>query len=362
MMNDLLKKGSALLVCMAVFAGCSSAPADTSKESQSTASSKVSEQTQSSTASSKTSEPANSTTAESAPDTLQQLADNAADDAKAEAIWMNLFKETAAAYNGRYEVEGDGEIYEYQTDSPAGNVGNEDHRLYETGRDNYSSVLSDGSILNADVLDLDDSYDKFISGAGVISKIDTSSKSAVLKLDNTENDQLSGTIQSVTDNVFTKDTFAENNIRDAVINGGFSRSVDPVHNSSLYSYDLQKSFDGYTLSLKVKDLDAFKEKAAAGGVLVKTLDERMVIGLDEITDDTFVFRFDKNGILKEAENNIFHAVYDNGQKTYVNVRVETDLDNIDDDADFETNVGNFMNQVGEGTLKAGDSFTITDWQ
>lgn len=354
-MKHVLTRGSALLMCAALFAGCAqtSAPAGNSGKNSTVPGSTVTSNPET-TVNSQLTETSDA-------DLVRQLADVSGDDAQAKEIWMNIFEKTAIAYGGNFESGTDGDIYEYQTDGDTGFVENDAHRLYETSRESY--VSTEGSrVLGADVMDLDNSDDAFMSGSGVLTQIDGTSSSAVVKLTDTSSDTLRGTVTKVVSDSYDEKSYGAEMIRDAAINGGFARTVDPVDNASLYTFDLRTEDNGYVLSLKVKDLDTFREKASSSSVLVQNLDEKMVIGLDEVTDETYEFRFTKDGVLREVDNTIFHAVYDDGNKTYVNVRNETEIDGLEDKAQFDSAISDFMQKIADGTFKEGSDFQISDWQ
>lgn len=355
-MKKINRYAGAVLLASAMFAGCASSPAQTSSAS------KTESQTSSvSAASQASSQVASSTSRVSAvnDNLVEQLVAASSEDAKAQELWMKIFQNTADFYKGNCETEGDGEIYEYTTDDNSSFVNS--HLLYKDGREN-GFMTSGNEILAADLIDLDNSFEQLISGAGVISKIGETSTSAVVKLTNTEDDHLNGTVEKVVENSFDRNTFAAENLREAVINCGFARTVDPVHDSSLYSYDLQPTDRGYTLRLSVKDLDSYKAKAASLTVLTSNVSGASTIGLNEITNETFVFDFNKQGILEQASNNIFHAIYTGSGQEYVNVRNVTEIDRLEDLDDFSRSIGGFMNQIENKSLSEGSAFNIEDWQ
>ncbi len=374
-MKPILKRSGLLLMCAALLAGCSTSTTTTSSSTSSKESSVTSQASSTSKSSSTTekestlSEDSSQESSEASSESsvaiqaqtdntlLNALLANVEDDAKAEEAWMNIFQNTVEAHNGVLESEGDGEIYEYQTASESSFV--TAHLLYQTARLDGMSA-NESEVLIADFSDLANSIDEFISGTGVlISMGEEDNKGLVVSTTDTH-EQFKGSVTEVFTPTYNKETLAATNLRDSVINCGMARSVDPIHNSSLYTYSVKKKRKGYRLSLEVKDLATYKAAAAGLIPLVDNLDGKVVLGLDDIEGETFYFDFDQNGVLTEVGNNIFHAVYTSDQKVYVNVRNVTEVEGLDADEaeDFEASIGGLLK---EG-LSDGADFSIKTWQ
>lgn len=373
-MKPILKRSSLLLVCAALLAGCSTSTTTTSS-SKSSEESSVSSKASSKTSSSKTSEASSKASSQESSDSqstteeataqanqptgnslLNALLNNADDDEKAEEAWMNLFKNTVEAYDNALESAGDGEIYEYQTASESSFV--TAHLLYQTARlDGMSQT--DNEVLIADFSDLANSDDAFISGTGVLISMGEENKGLVVKTTDTL-EEFKGSVTQVFTPTYNQENLLANNLRDSVINCGIARTVDPVHNSSLYTYSVKKKRQGYRLILEVKDLDTYKAAAAGLVPVVDNLDGKVVLGLDDIDGEAFYFDFDQNGVLTEVSNNIFHAVYTAQQKVYVNVRNKTEVLALKESQvdDFNTSIGELLKE----DLAEGDDFSIKSWQ
>lgn len=337
-MKPILKHSGMLLVCAALLAGCTTSSQDSSISDKSSTSS----MTQSSEASGEA--------------LLNALVANADDDEKAEKSWMELFAHTANYYAGSLESEGDGEIYEYQTADESSFV--TASLLYQTARLN-GMFTSDSEILAADFTDLANSDDQFISGTGIlVLESGENKKGAIVNLTDT-NKSFTGEVIDLFTPQLSSDTLVATNLRDSVINCGLVRTVDPVHNASLYDYKLEKEGKGYRLSLEVKDLDAYKAAAASLVPVVDNLDGKTVLGLDEIEGETFFFTFNEDGVLSKVGNNIYHAIYTLDEKLYVNVRNETEVKNLDNASKFEESIGNLFSQKD---LAKGEAFSIENWQ
>ncbi len=372
-MKPILKRSGLLLVCAALLAGCSTSTTSsstsskessvTSKASSTSKSSSTSEKESSKDSSQESSEASSQSNVAIQAQTnnalLNALLSNVEDDAKAEEAWMNIFQNTVEAHNGVLESEGDGEIYEYQTASESSFV--TAHLLYQTARLNGMSA-NESDVLIADFSDLANSVDEFISGTGVLISMGESeedNKGLVVSTTDTH-EQFKGSVTEVFTPTYNKETLMATNLRDSVINCGLARSVDPIHNSSLYTYSVKKKRKGYRLNLEVKDLATYKAAAAGLVPVVDNLDGKVVLGLDDIEGETFYFDFDQNGVLTEVGNNIFHAVYTTDQKVYVNVRNVTEVEGLDADEaeDFEASVGGLLKE----DLSDGTDFSIKTWQ
>lgn len=380
-MKPILKRSGLLLMCAALLAGCSTSTTTTSSSTSSKESSVTSKDSSTSQASSQvlstsektsTSSKASSQESSKASSTsnatnqaqtdnalLNALLANIEDDEKAEEAWMNIFQNTVEAHNGVLESEGDGEIYEYQTASESSFV--TANLLYQTARLDGMST-NDDNVLIADFSDLANSIDEFISGTGVLISMGNSeadNKGLVVSTTDTQ-EQFKGSVTQVFTPSYNKETLGATNLRDSVINCGLARTVDPIHNSSLYTYSVKKKRKGYRLSLEVKDLATYKAAAAGLVPLVDNLDGKVVLGLDDIEGETFYFDFDQNGVLTEVGNNIFHAVYTTDQKVYVNVRNVTEVEGLDTDEaeDFVASVGGLLKE----DLSDGADFSIKTWQ
>ncbi len=348
-MKNIFKSSGALLLCAALLAGCSGT---TTTSSQKTSDSSTASVASSEKTSDKTSSAADSTNKS----LLDQLVAASDSDEDAQKVWMEIFQNTVDAYDGKLETEGDGELYAYQTDGDTSFV--DANILYKNGR--KSGILTTPEeILSADLMDDDDSYNKMLYGTGLFSSIrKDGSTSAAVTLTSTSDDRLVGKIAGIVENSYSKDTFAAENLKDVVINCGYRRAVDPIANASLYDFDLTSQTDGYELKLKIKNLDDFLAQAST---LTVSTDGPSLL-LNEVTEENFVFKFDKNGVLKSVGNNIFRAIYTLQDKEYVNVRNITEIESLDDVDDFQQIVGSFMSEVEDKKLTEGSDFDIEDWE
>lgn len=347
-----MKQAATLIALAMMISGCASSPAVSSKTDSTKTESTVS------TDSTKSESKESSQPVETG-SLLDELIANASDDAKAEETWMKIFKNTANYYQMDLETEGDGEIYEYVTGDDSDFV--KDHLVLKNGRDNVQAK-DGGSILGADLIDNDDSYNQIESGKGLISRLGSKSTSVNTDLSDTHDDMLTGKIVSVDQNVYTKEDYPAINLRDAMVNCGFVRPVDPVRNASLYNFNLSEKGNGYELRVEVKDMDAFHEEAKSAALIENGWSGRDQLGLDQITGETFLFEFSKDGILEQSSSNTFHAVYSGHGEMFVNVRNVTEIEHLGDDkAEFVKAINDFMNQVDAGDLKTGSNFTIKEW-
>ncbi len=339
-MNHGMKQAASLLAIAMLISGCTSGtPAASSTESKTGSEASVSEQQTGSL--------------------LDELVANAGDDAKAQETWTKIFNNTADYYQLDLETEGDGELYEYITGDDSDFV--ENHLVLKNGRENVLAKDGD-TLIGADMIDNDDSNNQIESGRALISRIGSTSTSVKADLTDTHDDMLKGKVESVENDVFTKENYPALNLMDTMVNCGFIRPVDPVHNASLYNYDLQEKGNGYELKITVKDIDKFHEEAKSAALIENGWTGRDKVGLDQITNETFLFKFSKDGILEESSSNTFHAVYYGQGEMFVNIRNVTDIDALGDDkADFINAMNGFMDQVEKGDLKAGSEFTISDW-
>lgn len=331
------KKAAALLIAALMFAGCSS------------------------TQPSQNEEPGKDSQNESTvPANVQKLMDASGSDADALSAWNEIFAATAAAYSNEFDLGGDGEVYLFTEDN-AGMV--DDHNQYDVARDIVMRKGSAGYDL-ADLTDIDDSYETLIQGFGYIGNVEGSDPStgAALKLDQTDDNVLKGTIVKTYSGEFADASEeAQRTLMDGFTNFGYMRTVDPVHNASLYDWTLDKKGSDYVISLKVKDVDAFRKAAAAGDILINNITNAPVLLMDNINDETWTYTFDGQGSLKESENTVYHVITAMDDTAYMNLHNKADLDKAEADELNTEVVSTFLGQIKDGSLKEGSAFTIENW-
>lgn len=349
-----MKKASAALLCAALLlAGCSSSTTpDSSKEDK--------DQNKTNTADTEKENTASEDKDGKA--LLQDLIDNASDDDKALAAWNSLFAQTAKEYNYQFEVEGDGEDYLFKENEQESLV--EDNITYEAGTKSW--FLADEETLYAlSLTDIDDAYDNLEQGYGTLIYSASGDESETVQVDlmDTENDTLKGTIKAIQPGKgMPMAVQAEDLIANSLINYGYIRSVDPVHNASLYDFSLDEKDGKYVLTINVKDIDALKKASTTSTLLEDNKTGAPVLALDEITDEGFVITFSDKGVLSEAENSISHAASALDRSVYLNIRnrVEYKKAKMDDLNTEEYSA--FMTKILKGELKEGDSFEEKDWE
>lgn len=360
-MSNTMKKAGALMVAAALFAGCSG----TATPASQSASSEPKTQTSAadSTIHSEISTAIDSTVKGSSQDALlNKLMSASDDDAKARDVWMDIFDKTAGQYMNTFELEGDGEIYEYTTDDDSGFVDN--HFLYETS---MQTLLSDGAadLYSAQYRVVDDSYDNFESGTGLLMRTGDNSTAFTAALSETGLDLIKGTVKDVRTPKLSRKDLPAMLIYDGLFTDGYMRSVDPVNNASLYAFDLQEDHDGYVLNISVKDIDTFRKQASTAAMITLTDDNRPALVLDEATGETWRVKFNRSGILEEVDSNIFHANIledgkDTNDKVYINLRAKNEVDHFDDARQFVAAFNPLMDKIQDGSLKAGSEFTLED--
>lgn len=330
MMNK--KLISACLLASMAFTGCTSTPADN-----------------------------NTGTGENPDDVtlLQNVVDNASSDEACYHQWNELLNSYFVQLNNGYFMGSEGNYYEYKDNETQ--TFTEEDRLYYAARENI--FTSGDTHLNIDVTDIDDSYDTLEKSFGLFDKYDKESILSAANLTDTEDDELKGTLISAeTSDKANVEAQAFESMVDSLVNFGYIRYVDPIHNASLYDYDLKTTDDGYTMTMTIKDLDAFKKAAAVKSELFDARTDRDVLGLDQIESETWTMTFDENGMLKESKNEILHALSAVGEESFVDLMNKTTLSK-DTEADANPDAfADFFSQIADGTLKSGDSFEVKGWK
>lgn len=323
---------SACLLASLAFAGCTSSPTDD-----------------------------NSGTGENPDDVtlLQNVVDNASTDDACYHQWNELLNSYYVQLDNGFFMGSEGNYYEYKDNEEQ--TFTEENRLYYAAREN---VFTTGDVhMNIDVTDINDSYDNLEKSIGLFDKYDKTSILSAANMTDTQNDVLKGTLISAeTSDDANAEAQAFESMVDSLVNFGYIRYVDPIHNASLYNYDLKTTDDGYTLTLTIKDLDAFKKAAAVKSELFDSRTDRDVLGLDQIEAETWTMSFDENGMLKECQNEILHALSAVGEESFVDLMNKTTLSR---DTEADANPAAFedyFNQIADGTLKDGDSFEVKGWK
>lgn len=347
---------AALLLAAAMLAGCSSGSTENQAENQ------AGDNTN------KTEVPADAGTApEDFKTMIQTLKDNASDDDKALEAWQDLLSFTAESLDFRFEVGTDGDDYEYQDKGNTAHV--KDNRVYEVGREAIFYAADDTTSYAVDLTDVDNSYDDLIDGFGTIDRYGPEALQTTVKVTESEHDTIKGTLKSSSDNSgelknVTKQEAAIDLLMDSISGSGYIRTADPFHNASLYSMDVEDKDGETVVTLKVSDTDALRKASSVKAVLYNNRTERPVLGMNEIEDDTWTFRFNKDGVLREVENNADHVLYTAGsdsQTAYLSILNKTEIEKGDADKFNVKAVDDYINQVKDGTLKDGDSFELADW-
>lgn len=290
---------------------------------------------------------------------LQNIVDNASDDDACYHQWNVLLNSYYTQLGNGFFMGSEGGYYEY-LDNKARTFTEED-RLYYAARENV--FTADEPHMNIDVTDINDSYGNLEKGFGLFDKYDKESILSAAALTDTQDDELKGTLDAVKisdDADLAAQAFAS--MVDSLVNYGYIRYVDPIHNASLYNYDLKTTDDGYTLTLTVKDLEAFKKASTVKSGLVDTRTNRPVLGLDQIEAETWTMTFDKDGMLKESENEVLHALSAVGDEAFVDLMNKTTLSK-DTEADAKPSAfEDYFKQIEDGTLKDKDSFDVKGWK
>lgn len=331
------KAFAALVLSASMLAGCSSNTSDTSAGSQT------------------------ATDSDKVPEALKALVDAAGDDSQAEADWKTLLKNFAQANDMRFTVETDGEDYLYDENSSQTLV--KDNFIYDVGKDTVFWNNGDSSLL-VDLCDVDDSYHALELGYGTIDRIGKNPVMTAVSLSDTQDDALKGTIEKTSTEASDEEDAAVTSLIDSIIDFGYVRTVNPISNASMYNYDLKQDGSKWKLTLSIKDLDAFKQKADTAAILIDDQNDRPVLVLDDIESETYTFTFDANGILESEENNIFHvinAITDEYKATYMNLANKAEFKKAEADDIKPEAFTDYFDSVENGSLKEGDSFTITDW-
>lgn len=333
-----LKKYAAAVCALLMAAGCSSAPAGNQTDS-------------------------NKTDTSSTPESINALMTAADGDDAAYEAWEQLLKNTVDHYNGSLSMDCSGDDYLYK-DTKDQEMVKEDF-LYDIGRDVEIKKASDSTVA-ADLTDVDDSYDAFISGFGSINRYGKDAVSSSVKLENTSDDSLKGTITAVSQDTQIEEAFGdEETMIDALVNYGYVRTVDPIHNASLYKYEVAEKDGDWQVTAKIKDLDAFKKHATVKAVLTNNQNNLPVLVMDQIEEDSFTFTFDKDGVLKSSQNQVYHVI--NGftpehEQTFMNLDNKTEIKASKSDDIHPEAFDEYFKGLADGTLKAGDSFEITGWK
>lgn len=290
---------------------------------------------------------------------LQNVVDSADKDSACYTAWQELLRQNFEQLNNSFFIGSEGNYYEYKDNEEQ--TFTEENRLYYAARENLFS--SGDEPLNIDVTDIDDSYGTLVKGLGLFDRYGKNQMLSAADLTDTENDVLKGTLISADKGASVEAySAAVNSMVDSLVNFGYIRYVDPIHNASLYNYDLKTTDSGYTLSLSVKDLDAFKKQAAVKSELFDSRTGRDVLGLDQIEEETWTFTFDEKGMLKESENQILHALSAVGQEGFVDLMNKTTVSQ-DTQSDLNPDAfSTYFASLEDGSLKDGSSFEVQGWK
>lgn len=333
------KKLLSALVCASLLAGCSASTTDNSTTD-----------TEDNTTAAETS---------SMPAALETLKDAADDDDKALEAWTTLLSNAADYYDDNYHIEGSSNFYEYKTADDSSFV--DDSFLYKIGRDSVA-MSSDSEEYIVDLTDIDNSDNSLEQGYGTIGRFGDDGLVAVITLDATSESELQGKLKSSTTDTKSTDDEIINNMMDTLVNFGYIRNVDPIHDASLYSYEFSQDGDKWVLKLSIKDVEAFQKAAAIKTVLIDDRDDRPVLGLDEVEAETYTFTFDSDGILQSVDNEIFHALSALDDSTYVSIGNKTALSKATDVNLSVSAMKEFLDNVSDGSVADGSEFTIENWK
>lgn len=291
---------------------------------------------------------------------LQNVVDNAGNNEGCYTAWEELLNAVFTQQNNSFTLDSEGEYYLYRDN--ASNTFVEKDDIYDFSRDNV--FVSGDQTMNIDLEDLDDSYQNLIDGYGVFTLYQNDATITVdATLTSDDDERLIGSIDSVEQSGKEEvASAAVNSMIDSIINYGYIRNVDPIHNASLYNYDLTQQGSGYVLKCTVKNLDEFKQQATVKTELYDYKTQSNVLGLDQIEHEEWTFTFDSNGMLKKVINNILHAVSALDQKTYVNVTNKTDVRAAANKDLYPSSFTSFFDQVKTGTLNKGSNFTVNNWK
>lgn len=356
------KQICALILCSMALAGCTNTnnagTADnTGKNDQTTANGETDNTNDSKDNSS------NDQTSSDTPEVLANLVNNASDDAKAKQAWKDLLLNSANSTDLKFTMETDGEDYLFDENNADTLV--TDHFIYDIGKDMVFYTDQDTATYVA-LTDVDDSYDTFITGYGLIDRYGTDAVQSAVSLSSTEHDTLDGTLlKSSTDVSMSKEDAAAEAMIDSVMDFGYVRTVTPITNSSLYSYDLKKDGNKWVLKLAISDLDGFKKQADVAAAIVEDRNARPVLVVDDIQSETFTFTFSSEGILEKEENDIYHVIAgltDDYKETYMNLQNKAEFKKAETDELKPAAFDSYFASISSGELTDGGTFSITDWE
>lgn len=351
-MNKQFRNSLVLLLGASLFAGCQNSEKSSSlAESDSNAS-----MIQSSQSSSATADSVN----ETGNPLLDKLMQTSDDDEEASKVWTQILRQTIDSNNGKVEIDSEGDLFQHTTDDPTGFSRS---NLLEENERNSVLVVSDQNILAASKMDFDEDQETTLLNCyGIYAKVGSNFSVVAKALLNDEHAYFDeGIITDVSEDTYTLDSFGSAFLKENLINCGYLRSVNPLENTSLYRFDLQETANGFVLTARVKDLEEYHSKAKRTIVSEDEGQTQTILGLDEITDETFVFEFDRNGTLQEVSNDIFNARIEEPQKTYISVHNECDLDQFDHSGRFNETVGQLMQMIESHKLESGSAFDVPIW-
>lgn len=351
-MKKQFRNSLVLLLGASLFAGCQNSGTPSSSAKPESGSSAIpSSQTSSGSA--------DSTHTVAAP-LLDSLMNKSGDDEEAYKVWTQILKQTIDSAKGKIEIDSEGELFHYSSDDPSGFIrGN----LLEENERHSAMVTGDQTILAASRMDFDeDEPAALLNCYGLFAKVGSNFSVVAKALLNDVNAHFDeGTITDVSEDTYTKDSFGPAFLKENIINCGYLRSVNPLEKASLYSFDLKETAEGYSLTATVKDLEEYQSKAKWTIVSEDEGQTQTVLGLDEITGETFIFEFDHDGNLEEVSNDIFHARIDQPEKTYVSLHNECDLDRFEHSERFNETVGQLMQMIESHKLESGSEFDVPEW-
>lgn len=299
---------------------------------------------------------------------LNAVKDAKDDDAALEA-WNTLLLNSASSTGYNFELETDGEDYAYNNDDAEGNVDRDE--VYEIGTEGWfiSEGEEDSYALN--LTSIDGSDDNYLEGFGTIDYINPDGIMLTVKLSDTELKDFQGTVESITNNGgdisnITRDDAALNLMMDSMANVGYQVNVDPFHNSSLYTIDVKQDGDSWILSAKVKDPQTYIQAASNKALLYANRTDRPSLGVDELKDESWEFRFTSEGVLKEVMTNIDHVIYKpnadatQGNPTYLSIMNKTEFKKADESELDIQGVKDLCKSAKDGSLKEGSEFHLED--
>lgn len=271
------------------------------------------------------------------PELIEAVVNSASDDQKALEAWDALLLNTASAYNYQFEMETDGEDYEYKQDDAEGNV--DDSAVYETGKEVLFRSSSENESYVFNVASIEDSDENFLKGFGIIDRFGEQAIQIALDIQDPDLEHFRATVADVFDNSgtlseVTRDEAISNAMMDAMANTGYVVSSDPFHNASYYEFSVKKDADGYVMNVTAKDLDAIRMAANSRDVLYDYRSQRPVLGMNEIENESWEFRFDDQGVLKECTANAGHVLYalDAGTtETWLSIMNRTTIEKLENE-------------------------------